>query len=100
MIEEFGLTLPPDMEPLNASDKETHLEWRKQTLRRVREERVRAERVRLLRRIVTLGCRGGRNTEFKQWPASPDSQYLHLPTRGTVVLMDKNSSRPNVGQQR
>ena len=49
MIEEFGLTLPPDTEPLNASDKETHLEWRKQTLRRVREERVRAEGVRLLR---------------------------------------------------
>lgn len=55
MIEQFGLTLPPETEPLTASDMETHLEWRRETLRRVRRERTKAERIILLRRIATLG---------------------------------------------
>ena len=55
MIEEFGLTLPPETTPLNAEDRETHLSWRRETLQRARGERVRAERLRVVRRVLTLG---------------------------------------------
>ncbi len=57
LIEEFGLTLPPEMTPLNAEDRETHLAWRRETLQRARKERVRAERLRVVRRVLTLGLR-------------------------------------------
>ena len=55
MIEEFGLTLPPETEPLPKSRRDAHLGWRKEALGRARRERIRAKRVRLLRRVVTLG---------------------------------------------
>ncbi len=55
MIEQFGLTLPPETKPLTASDMETHLAWRRETLERVKRERVRTERLRVVRRVVTLG---------------------------------------------
>ena len=55
LIEEFGLTLPPETTPLNATDRETHLAWRRESLRRARRVRVRAERFVLARRILTLG---------------------------------------------
>ena len=55
LIEEFGLTLPPETKPLNASDRETHLSWRRETLRRARGARIRAEWFVLARRILTLG---------------------------------------------
>ena len=55
LIEEFGLTLPPDTVPLNATDRETHLAWRRETLQRVRKARVRAKRLRVVRRVLTLG---------------------------------------------
>ena len=55
MIEEFGLTLPPEIEPLQKSRRDTHLEWRKEALDRARRNRIRAERVRCLRRVLTLG---------------------------------------------
>ena len=55
LIEEFGLTLPPEVVSLNTTDRETHLAWRRQTLKRVRKSRVRAERLRIVRRVLTLG---------------------------------------------
>ena len=55
LIEEFGLTLPPEAEPLTASDMETHLVWRRETLKRARKETAKAERLRLLRRALTIG---------------------------------------------
>ena len=51
MIGEFGLTLPPETEPLNEARRDDHLGWRRKTLRQARTRRVRAER---LRRVLTL----------------------------------------------
>ena len=55
MIEEFGLTLPPETEPLHESRRDSHLGWRRKTLERVRQERSSRERLRVLRRVFTLG---------------------------------------------
>ena len=55
MIGEFGLTLPPETEPLPTSRRDSHLGWRKAALGRTRRERVKAERTRRLRRVFTLG---------------------------------------------
>ena len=55
MIEEFGLTLPPETGPLNKSRRDTHLGWRKEALNRARRERIRAQRLRCLRRVLTFG---------------------------------------------
>ena len=55
LIEEFGFTLPPETTPLNAEDRETHLAWRRRTLQRAWKETAKAERLRLLRRVLTLG---------------------------------------------
>ena len=55
LIEEFGLTLPPETTPLNATDRETHLAWRRESLKRARGVRIRAEWFVLARRIFTLG---------------------------------------------
>ena len=55
LIEEFGLTLPPETKPLNTSDRETHLAWRRKTLQRARGARIRAEWFVLVRRVLTLG---------------------------------------------
>ena len=43
MIKEFGLTLPPETEPLPKSKRDTHLGWRKEALGRAHRERIRAE---------------------------------------------------------
>jgi len=51
MIGEFGLTLPPETEPLNESRRDDHLRWRRETLKQARRARVRAE---WLRRLLTL----------------------------------------------
>ena len=55
MIGEFGLTLPPETEPLNESRRDDHLGWRREALQQVHRERVKAERLRILRRVLTLG---------------------------------------------
>jgi len=52
MVGEFGLTLPPETEPLDESRRDDHLGWRRETLKQARRRRVRAE---WLRRILTLG---------------------------------------------
>ena len=54
MLEEHGLTLPPEKQPLYGLDRRDQLIWRKETLREVR--RALAWRI-LLRRILTCGIR-------------------------------------------
>ena len=55
LIAGHGLALPPETEPLHPSRRDDQLRWRRVTLRRVHGQRVRAERLRLLRRLLTLG---------------------------------------------
>ena len=54
MLGDFGLTLPPETEPLDASRREDHLRWRKEALTAAL---VKARRLRWLRRVLTLGLR-------------------------------------------
>ena len=55
MIEDFRLTLPPEAAPLDASRREDHLRWRREALAEARRELAGARRLRLLRRMLTLG---------------------------------------------
>ena len=55
MIGDFGLTLPPETEPLDASRREDHLRWRREALAAARRELSKAKRLRWLRRALTLG---------------------------------------------
>ena len=55
LIEKFGLSLPPRTTQLNATERETHVAWRRETLQRVRQARVWAERLGMVRRLLTLG---------------------------------------------
>ena len=54
MLEEHGLTLPPEKEPLRGMWRDGQLRWRRKTLDRVRRERAKRERVRWVRRVLTL----------------------------------------------
>ena len=54
MLRDYGLTLPPETEPLDASRRENHLRWRRQALQAARRALSRA---RWLRRVLTLGLR-------------------------------------------
>ena len=56
MLSDYGLTLPPETEPLDASRREDHLRWRKKALAAAL---ARARRLRWLRRALTLGLRWG-----------------------------------------
>ncbi len=58
MIGEFGLTLPPEVEPLDSERRHDHLRWRAKALERTRRIRVRRERRRTVRRVLTLGLWG------------------------------------------
>jgi len=55
MIGECGLTLPPQTEPLNESRRNDQLQRRQSELGKARMDRVRAEGLRMLRRVITLG---------------------------------------------
>ena len=55
MLEDFRLTLPPETEPLDASRREDHLRWRQEALAAAQRELSKAERLRWLRRALTLG---------------------------------------------
>ena len=50
LIGEHGLALPPETESLHPSRRDDQLRWRRVTV-----GRVRAARLRLLRRVLTLG---------------------------------------------
>ena len=52
LIEEYGLTLPPDSEPLQRDD---HLRWRREALAHARRQRLTAERWATVRKVLTLG---------------------------------------------
>ena len=55
LIEEHGLTLPPERQPWNEYDRQEQLVWRRRALIRTRKERVKAEWWRGLRRAISLG---------------------------------------------
>ena len=55
LLQEFHLTLPPETEPLDEASRTDHLRWRQNALVEARVELAGARRVRLLRRILTLG---------------------------------------------
>ena len=55
MIHDFRLTLPPETEQLDEAGRTDHLRWRQNALTEARGELAGARRVRLLRRILTLG---------------------------------------------
>ena len=55
MLEDHGLTLPPETEPLRGIDRSSQLNWRRETLREVRITRARRELLGLVLRIFTLG---------------------------------------------
>lgn len=56
MLGDYGLTLPPQTEPLDTSRREDHLRWRREALAAAS---ARAIRLRWLRRVLTLGLRWG-----------------------------------------
>lgn len=55
MLEDHGLTLTPEREPLRGMWRDGQTQWRRKTLDRVRRERSKRERVRWVRRALTLG---------------------------------------------
>ena len=58
LIEEHGLTLPPEREPLQGSARNEYLRRRREALEHARRQRVTAERWARLRMVLTLGlCR-------------------------------------------
>ena len=55
MLEEHGLTLPPETEPLRGLDRGAQLNWRLKALHDIRQRRARLELLRRLRLVCTLG---------------------------------------------
>ena len=55
MLEDHGLTLPPETEPLRGLDRGAQLNWRRKALVDMRKRRRRLGLLRWLRRTLTLG---------------------------------------------
>ena len=55
MLEEHGLTLPPETAPLRGLDRNEQLNWRVRELAKVRCQRAGLVRLRWARRVLTLG---------------------------------------------
>ena len=55
MLEDFGLTLPPETEPLRGLERNAQLGWRQQALHDTRRSLARRKALRWLRRVLTLG---------------------------------------------
>ena len=55
MLEDHGLTLPPETEPLRGLDRGAQLNWRKKALVDIRKRRRRLAWLHRLRRALTLG---------------------------------------------
>ena len=55
LIEEHGLTLPPEREPLQGSQRDDHLRRRREGLAHARRQRLTAERWATVRKVLTLG---------------------------------------------
>ena len=55
MLEDHGLTLPPETEPLRGLDRGAQLNWRTKALVDMRKRRARLALLRRLRRVLTFG---------------------------------------------
>ena len=55
LIEDHGFTLPPEKEALRGLARRSQLTWRRKALYDTRRARVRRERLRWVRRILTVG---------------------------------------------
>ena len=55
MIDEQGLTLPPEDSPMHPSEKRVHLGWRMRTLDDLGKQRARLELLGKVRRLLTFG---------------------------------------------
>ncbi len=55
MLEDHGLTLPPETEPLRGLDRSSQLNWRRETLWEVRAARAGRELLRSVGEVLTLG---------------------------------------------
>ena len=55
MLEDHGLTLPPEIEPLRGLDRGAQLNWRRKAHHDIRRRRSRLALLRWLRRALTLG---------------------------------------------
>ncbi|MDD9995941.1 MAG: hypothetical protein OXS35_09425 [Dehalococcoidia bacterium] len=55
LLETFGMTLPPEIEPLRGFARRGQLTWRRTALGNTRRRRVRRELWRWVRRVLTLG---------------------------------------------
>ena len=55
MLDEHGLTLPPETAPLRGLDRNEQLSWRQRELAGFRRRRARLELLRRARRVLTLG---------------------------------------------
>ena len=55
MLGEYHLTLPPETHPLDDARRAEHVQWRKDALAVAGRELAKARRLRLLRRMLTLG---------------------------------------------
>ena len=55
MLEERGLTLPPETEPLRGLERNAQLGWRQKALADTRRKLARRRALRRLRRLLTLG---------------------------------------------
>ncbi|MDE2885712.1 MAG: hypothetical protein OXO53_11560 [Chloroflexota bacterium] len=55
LLEEHGMTLPPEKRPLRGFDRDGQTTWRRKALFNTHRERARQERQRQVRRVLTLG---------------------------------------------
>ena len=55
LLEDHGLTLPPETEPLRGLDRGAQLNWRLKALHEFRKRRARLELLCLVRRVLSLG---------------------------------------------
>ena len=55
MIDEQGLTLPPEDSPVHPSEKSSYLDWRRRALEDLRKERAWLEVLSRVRRVLSLG---------------------------------------------
>ena len=55
LLEEHGMTLPPETHPLRGLDRNAQLKWRRTALYDTRRTRAKRELLRWVRRVLTLG---------------------------------------------
>ena len=55
LLQEHGMTLPPEKQPLRGLDRSGQTSWRRTALYDTRRARAKQELLRWVRRVVTLG---------------------------------------------